>query len=235
MSLILFCATAKKMLRHADVYRNLIDFTKEDSTDDSGCSTSKSENGAMTMTSTFAKYSQDAIRRMGLQLPDDSSKESNSSENQEPMNDKQLEIQTGNCEEKNYEAGKIATRGSRKFQTCGALLQKGVEKKLNSLVLGSDSDPENEDNEKNINDSIEEIPFRHLIFSPNCKLSKEEILRFLLKVKKGLNYSLFSLKPPSNSFISLKKLDIINFPNPKKGKALDIFRLILMLSFLFFR
>ena len=47
-------------------------------------------------------------------------------------------------------------------------------------------------------------PYRHLIFSP--EISKKDFKQHLLLVYKGLKYSKFILKEPSQSFLESKKI-----------------------------
>ena len=69
-----------------------------------------------------------------------------------------------------------------------------------------------------------ELSYQKLLFSKNSALAytHEEKLKFLTKLRRGLEYSLDSLVPPSAEFLQKKIAEIQNLPELPPGSILSL-------------
>ena len=203
-------------MKQSDVFRNLIDVAKEESTDDTGC---KADITALTFTKKISSFARTTT-----------SKETEHSENESqseitPKADRDsepsMETVQQNSEpelsliDQNTILRKRVIRDNRRVPTFQDPAQNFFKQQTDqfSLLFYSDSETGENGHEK----GKEVSNFQHLIFSPNCTISKNEMLRYLTRVKKGLMYSVGSLKAPSSSYLSLKKSELYNFPKALPG------------------
>jgi CTD small phosphatase-like protein 2 len=69
-----------------------------------------------------------------------------------------------------------------------------------------------------IEGGIDKHPYRCLIFSPN--VDENLFKKHLIITHKGLTYSAYSLKGPSESFLKYKQVELKALPGNKEGKKL---------------